>query len=261
MAADKSAPENQVPNARPRKVTSLLHDSGEHLAWTHANRRQNRFYVVNLPLVLGKIPVQITKYEADFKAAEKAIAEGTTWRTDHPFDYLCSPTQIYDRAREPKTFDRAATIIVAMEIAARRTNAPVNVYDFLRIMAADCFVDKFDTKRLTELEAAHEAMTSDERMTAFGPAFANKKFEEICLAMIEQSKEGLVRKLTEGYCATHYTCEKLMSFVNTHCPDLRVGPILQSGQHSISSGLGERAAAEGLRVPATIEQEQLAPCN
>ena len=260
MSSDITRAEGRQLNRRPELVTSLLHEWQFHDAWAYANRRAARFYVINLPVVLGNLAAGITKFAADFDEAERVIAEDTKWPDEHrSFEYECSHTQIYNIG-EPKSFGRAATIIVAMEIAAARELASLNVYDYLRILPAHYFVDRFDSKRLTDLEAAHEKMRHDEKVRKFG-ALAQKSFEEILLTNIEQSREGLIRSLTDGYCVTRYTAEKLMTFVNTNYPDLDIGPIRSSGQHSLSEGLGLRNAAQGLRVPRTIDPNEFSACR
>jgi hypothetical protein len=261
MNSETPLADGQQKRRRPDDVTSLLHGWERHDAWNYANRRASRFYVINVPLVLGRLRLMTTKAGAYFDAAEKVIAEQTTWHNDQPFDYTCSHTQIYPQnIREPKTFGRAVTIIVAMEMAAADTQPELDVYHYLRILPAHHFVDGFDQKRLQELEAAHNGMRVEEKVEKFGP-LAQKSFEDVCLASIEQSKAGLVTSLTEGYCVTKYTAEKLMTFVNSNYPELKVGPVLSSGQHSISEGLGEKNAAEGLRVPGTIDVKLLLPCR
>jgi hypothetical protein len=250
-------------NRRPHYVTSLLTGGEDHPTWAYANQRAVRFYVVNLEQVLGRMNLNVTGGRTYFDESEKDIQKNTIWRNDHPFVYECSHTQIYnDKIRNPKLFGHAATIIVAMEIAAREKNPTLNVYDYLRILPAQYFPDRFEAARLKALAEHHHDLPADQRIEKFGADAADKSFEEVCLAHIEQTRVGLLDDVASGDCLTKYTAAKIVEFVNSNYPaNLQIGPVRSAGEDgAYSEDLGRGNAVSGLRVPRTIPKEQLAPC-
>jgi hypothetical protein len=244
---------------RPQNVTELLFDSGVHPTWDFANRNKHRFYIINLEHILGRLHLQHTKTQPYFDAAENEIATQTTWQRQHPFEYRSSRTQIFpDKIRSPKLFGIAATIIVAMEIAAREQCPDLNVYDSLRILPAQYFVDRFHQLRLSELRTFYSSLTEEERIKRFGVENADKSFNDVCLQNIEQSRVDVLQQMAQGYCVTAYTARKLVSFVNNNFPEmLHVGPVRSSGEEADTDGLGTKNAVAGLRVPRTVPPSEL----
>lgn len=258
IAADK--PRNQ----RPIEVTALLHRGEVHGTWAFANRQKARFFVLNLELVLSQLHMLAhTKAQPYFAEAQSLIANETTWKTQHYFENLISHTQIYpDRIREAKIFGHAATIIVAMEVAANKLRPQLNVYDYLRILPATFFVDHFDKNRLQALSAFHTTMTPEDRAEKFGAAFAEKSFIDTCYLQIEQNRPDVVTEIADGYCATKYTAERLMAFVNkNYPPELHIGPVASSGEDADNMQLGTKKAAPSLRVPRGLPANELLPCR
>lgn len=243
-------------NRRPDNVTSLMCERDIDGAWfTHA-LRQNRFFIVNLGIVLSKIGFSgHTLAGPIFKKAEAIIADETKWSEQFPFGYACHPRHLAIKKRsQAKFFGHAATIIVAMEVAASDLKNPFNVYDFLRILPAQYFVDQFDAHRKAELIASYDAMSPADKVAKFGEEKAGHSFDRLCLSAIEQaSSDGLLDEIADGYCITKYTAELLEKFVNENFDrSLRVGPVMSSGADSESRGLGYKSACKALRVPKKL---------
>jgi hypothetical protein len=244
-------------------VTALLLGGEVHSTWNFANRRAIRFYVINLEHVIGRLNLQHTRSQPYFAQAQKLIADETQWKLQHPFDYQCSHTQVFpDKIRAPKYFGAAATIIVAIEIAALERQPALNVYDYLRILPATFFADQFDRKRLDELTAFHATMDPEERARKFGAEFADRSFNETSVAKIEQERRlELLGQMAGGACVTKYVADKLTLFVNENYPErLHIGPVRSSGEDAITDGLGGKNAAGHLRVPRSLPRESLPPC-
>jgi hypothetical protein len=254
---------SQSQNRRPENVISLLHAGEVQSGWYGANKRQNRFYVLNIREVLSALDLDHTLTRPYFQEAQRIIAEQTSWKAQYPFEYVSSHTQIYPRRRdEPKLFGHAATIIVAMEVAAREKQPTYNVYDQLRILSANYFVDRFDENKLRELTHYHSTLSSDAKREQFGESVATSTFEQTCLVKILQEwSENLLTQMVSGFCVTKYTAEKLIDFVNSNYPShLHVGPARASGEDAASQTLGHKNAAPALRVPKTIPVSEFAPC-
>ena len=256
-------------NGRPQNVAKLVMGAGEISPhWFAENRRANRFYVVNLPAVVGQMKLEHTKSAIYFQKAAETIAQDTSWKQQFDFEYKSSHTQIFPRTgnggstpQTAKLFGHAATIIVAMELAAREKRPDLNVYDHLRVLAAHFFVDHFTPERLAALSTYHGKLSTQERVQKFGAEAAEFSFEKTCLAAIEQYDGRLLQQLTQKYCVTHHTATKLVEFVNTNYPaELHVGPVRSSGDNAASIGLGTKNAAKDFRAPRNISQSELPPC-
>jgi hypothetical protein len=254
-------------NCRPAAVFSLLceanaadMDSG----WYFANKTQNRFFVVNLEHVMGALGIDYTRTRQYFEKASEVIAKETNWGSQYYSDYICSHTQLKPtRRHEAKHFGHAVTIIVAMEIAAAEKRINFNVYDTLRILPANYFVDRLDRQRLSALRAHYEAMSDHDRAEKFGTADATKSFDNLCLSRIGQAfSEGLLDEIAEGYCLTKFSADLIVKFITEHFPEsLSVGPVRVSGEDSISKGLGTKRAAAKLRVPRRLDRSKLSVCR
>lgn len=243
-------------NKRPQSVVSLLTERELHSEWfIHANRK-NRFFVTNLGTVLNLLPIGgHTKAGSYFKEAERIVREETEWGKQYAFEYRSHPRHLSDQKRlQAKLFGHAATIIVAMEVAAQQLKTQVNVYDLLRILPAHFFVDLFDQQRLTKLIEVYDAMPEADKVTRFGPEKAGFSFERQCLSAIAQpNSDDLLKQVTSGHCLTKFTAGLLMSFVNTHFDSaLHVGPVLVSGADAARTNLGTDSVAPSLRVPRTL---------
>jgi len=249
-------------NRRPADVRQLLCDHDVRLTFSNS-ARQNRFYVVNLVTVLDILELKHTQAGTYFDEAEEIIKNQTDWTKQLNFiEFKSHHVHINNSKRlEAKYFGHAVTIIVAMEVAALRLGKSCNVYDFLRVLPAMHYADRFDAHRLATLKQKYSEMLSDERARKFGPDQSSYSFERLCLAaMIQPHSTGLLEKMTEGYCVTRYTAERLVRFVNENFDEeLHVGPVVVSGGESVSRNLGTRAAAPELRVPKTLDQ--IDPCS
>lgn len=258
-----SRPEPQE-NRRPASVYALMQDGDVHPGWYLANKAQNRFYVLNLDYVMGVLAIDYTRARPYVERATATIAAETTWAEQYASDYECSHTQLSpDKRKGAKHFGRAAAIIVAMEIAAREKNNAINVYDWLRILPAQYFVDRLDRKRLEELQAFHAAMSEADRVAAFGEEDKAKPFDDLMLRRIDQEFSlGLLDEIVDGFCVTKYIANKIVGFINAHFPDrLHVGPVRISGQDGVSNGLGKQRAARNMRVPTNMDQDKLGLCQ
>jgi hypothetical protein len=249
-------------NKRPEDVTRLLYGGETHSEWFPANRRANRFFVINLSSVIGHLDLDHTKAQPYFSRAQQAIADQTNWRTQFRFDYQSSHTQIFPgKQRLPKLFGHAATIIVAMEFAAAEIEPGYNVYDYLRILPAQYFVDRFDAAVRERLMQSHNAMNVADRAAKFGAERAERSFDEVCLWKIDQEHStDLLQQITSGYCVTKYTAEKLAEFINEHYPEPKPFEIRSAGAEAVSNDLGTKNAAPALRVPRTRPTSELPLC-
>jgi hypothetical protein len=238
---------------RPVAVTDLLFEGEISPSWFIANKRMNRFFLLNLEPVLEDLNLDHTLAGPYFKDAAIVIASQTAWHTQYPFEYKSSHTQIFpDKRRKSKNFGHAVTIIVAMEKAAAVLKPGYNVYDKLRILAASYFVDSFDERRLGDLKKYYNALSAEDRIATFGVGADKKSFDQVLLEAIEQlPRRSVHEQLAKGHCGSKYVCEKLEAFINTKFPsDLNVGPVLQSGaEDATNSALGRKNAAPDLRVP------------
>jgi hypothetical protein len=251
-------------NRRPAKVTSLICQGGVYDDWFFANKSKNRFYVVNLNRVMGELNINWTVTKPYFEQAREIILLETNWQSDYSSTYECSHTQLQPpKANEAKHFGHAATIIVAMEMAAREKDPNYNVYNFLRILPAQYFVDRLDQSRFEELAKCYDNWNESERIEKFGDRAIEKSFEDLCLECIEHSFcVDLLSEIASGHCITSYTADLLINFVNNHFPQkFHVGPVLGSGQDSISKMLGTKRAALSLKVPKRINQDKFEPCQ
>jgi hypothetical protein len=253
-------------NRRPVDVDSLLYQGNTHPTFALANRQKKRFFITNLARVLSQIPLAHSGNLAPhfFDEAKRVITSETAWSLQLAFKYECSHIQIFPgRLTEPKFFGNAATLIVALELAAAALVPGLNVYDMLRILPADFFVDGFDTARLDALIAYHAKLTASERTRLFGPEFANMDFLETCCTKIEQlGRTGLPGEMADGYCVTRQVAERLSGFINgNYPPHLRVGLVRASGDHGTVARLGHKAAASQLVVACDVDQQTLPLCR
>jgi hypothetical protein len=230
--------------------------------WDFANRQKLRFFVVNVALVLGRLHLPHTNAKPYFATARRVIVNETEWHSQHGFQYESSHTQIYpEKRRLPKYFGHAVTIVVAMEMAARELNPELNVYDFLRILPADYFVDRLDRTRLDALIKHHDALSPEQRAERFGPEFAQRSFLDTCTAKIDQ-RVDVASQVADGFCLTKFTAGKLREFINQNYPaELHVGAVRSCGEDADIAGLGTKHAAALLRVPEVYPLDQLPPCR
>lgn len=247
-------------NRRPGNVADLLIGGELHSTWYHANARSNRFFLVNMQHVLARLGITYTNTQRYLEQAEAIIATETEWPRQLPFEYRSSHVQLSpEKLTKPKRFGHAATIIVAVEIMAKERDPRFNVYDLLRILPAQYFVDRFDLAQLNSLKEYYESLSDSEKAGIFGHAAVSHSFERVCLDTMEQPhRNGLLEQLAAGFCVTKYTADKLVEFVENHFPpQLHVGPARSSGEDSIARGLGNKNAAPSLRVPRTLPIERL----
>jgi hypothetical protein len=256
-------------NQRPERVESLLLEGGVFDGWFLANRHHTRFYVLNLEKVLTDLDPKHTKLEAIFRAAERAIAEETTWHAQYRFEYRSSHTQIFPEKRfKAKLFGHAATIIVAMELIAAEIDPGYNVYDYLRIVPATFFIDRFNRNQLRRLDDHYASLTPEEREAQFGDLIA-ASFEQVLLNALEQAKsERLLEQMVAGHTVTPWICDRLREFVATNFPaELHLDETRHSGDPDKADAepemtpLGSKGAAPALRVPRRRDAEKLPTCR
>ena len=251
-------------NRRPTDVINLVIDGDElPTGWAFADQRHVRFFVINLELVMNELRLQPANTGLYFKRAKKLIADQMKWSEQHEFNYECAKAQVSQQNRRlAKLFGTAATIIVGMEMAAEELRPGFNVYDYLRILPARHFVDRFDQERLDALIRFHAQITRDERARDSGPEFADTLFEATCFQKIGQNRPNVIAQLATGFCSTKFTANALMNFINERYPsELHVGPVRISGdQEAHSNSLGTKRAAPDLRVPSGMPLETLVQC-
>jgi hypothetical protein len=250
-------------NRRPESVTSLMCERDVYPAWYISNKGKNRFFIVNIDYVMGRLDIDYTRTRVYFEKATELIRKETQWNQEYGSDYESSHTQINPtRRHEAKHFGHSVAIIVAMEVAATEKNMEFNVYDWLRILPAQYFVDRFDKARLDALVEAYTGLSDSERAAKFG-ADSKLPFGDLCLTRIEQRfSSGLLDDIVQGHCITKFTANLLMKFINESFPEhLHVGPVVASGMEAVSDGLGTKRAAPRLRVPKTLDQHELGECR
>jgi hypothetical protein len=232
----ESAPSPRGSN-RPRDPIRLLVDRDVKTLWQARNFRSNRFSVVNLEFVIGRLGLEHTNAKKYFEKAKIAIdADG--WNGLYRFDYGCSHTHIYpNNLREARQFGHAATVIVAMEFAAAELEPGYDVYTVLRILPATYFVDLFDR---AELEKARKTI---------------EKFDEHCLSAIGQEfDKKLLDQHSWGMTITKAVAEKLLAHLKSKIPAAKYGPVRCSGdpdQHTKS--LATKNRASDLTIPVTLD--------
>jgi hypothetical protein len=245
-------------NARPERVTDLLYQGGVHQGWYAAARAKNRFYVLNLGHVLGELNIAHTRMETYFKDAGTRVGQQTAWGAKYPIEFGCNFTHIYPGKREePKQFGAAATIIFVLEEYAAKHRPDFNVYDWLRIVPAQSYVDRLDRTRYVLLQDQYAKLSADERTNLFG-AEPPTSFDEVCSRAASQPSHDIVRHLAIGSCVTQFVAEQIQDVINTKFPShLHVGPVLCSGQEGFSKKLGTKNAHEELRVIKLRSADQL----
>jgi hypothetical protein len=246
-------------SGRPQKVTDLLWNpevaDGE--GWFTENIKKKRFFVIGVADVMATLGVSAHNSMSYFTNAERIVATETAWKTQHNFNYECSNVQLRDKALYgPRSFGKSATLIVAMEAAAREREPDYNVYANLRILSAHYFVDHFDEERLNKLRAIYEGWNDTERAERF-PDGHELTFDKTCAVAIGQwSNPCPLNDMSVGHCATELVCNKLISFIKDHyLPELHVGPTRKAGDDKRSdSKLGTKHASDRLRVPRSLSK-------
>ncbi|MEM1195665.1 MAG: hypothetical protein AAGH57_06140 [Pseudomonadota bacterium] len=260
--------ENSTPaNKRPERVDTFLFEGDVFEGWHLENSSKNRFYLVNLETVMSRLGVKTHSFSHTLDQAQKAIIQDTDWRDQYFFDFKCSNTQLKNRSRfAPKLFDRAATIIVAMELRAKEVAPEYNVYDYLRIVPATYFVDEFRLATLRDLEAHFRGFKPEEKADFFGE-HAARTFQETALGALGQKTNGdLLSLMATGYTATRWMCDGLRQLVQDAFPEeYHLGATLHAGSEDAADyddeiRLGSKAAAKSLKVPRNRQPGQLNPC-
>jgi hypothetical protein len=254
-------------NRRPEQVSALFFQGEAYNNWALRNWRKRRFYVLNLRHAMEAMRVAHTTLGPAFNWAPKMISEETTWGKQYAGDYTCSRTQVYpEEYGKAKHFDKAVAIIVALERYAQENDRSFNVYEYLRIVPAFYFVDRFDAAKLAALEERFAQMSEADRLAAFRPIgdkeLAGLSFSEICLIHLEQvDQSGLLPEMAAGACVTRYVADALVAFVNAAFPrELHIGPVREAGDDSATNlNLGTGDAAAALRVPRYRDPAELPP--
>ena len=258
-SAPPDAQRQPTGNCRPERVERLLVEGETHDHWFTANRKANRFFVVNLQHVIAQITLEHTTAGKYFDKAEETIRDRTKWRDQYRFEYASSHVQIYPRnVREKKFFGHAATIIVALELAAADKRPDFNVYDYLRILPSQYFVDRFDAAMYKRMVDSFNGMRVEDRMEKFG---SEGPFDAIALKAIDQEiSANLLNEMSFGFCVTKYTAKKFAEFAAKFFPELAIGPVRSAGEESVSDVLGSKISAPSLRVKRTWGLAELPPC-
>jgi len=260
--------ENTPPaNKRPERVDTFLFDGDVFEGWHLENSSKNRFYLVNLETVMSRLGVKYHSFSHVLDQAQTTIINDTDWRDQYFFDFKCSNTQLKNRSRfAPKLFDRAATIIVAMELRAKEVAPDYNVYDYLRIVPATYFVDEFRLATLRDLEAYFRKFSAEEKAEIFGE-HAAPTFQETALGALGQKTNGdLLSLMATGYTATRWMCNGLTQLVQNAFPEeYHLGETLHAGSEDAADyddeiRLGSKPAAKSLKVPRNRQPQQLNPC-
>ena len=233
---------------RPESLIDLFSGGKPYEGWESYNWKRRRFYILNLRYILGALRLSHTSSDVYFLEARKEINSKTTWPMQFKGDYSCSKTQIYPRnAESPKLLDKAAAIIVALELAAAR-EGEVNIYDFLRIVPAFYFLGGLTRRRLDELRRHYAEENLRWRKDATGLANPPGTFDAACAQVIRQPSPQILTELTQGFCATRAVVDAIGYFVERAFPaDLSVGSVQTAGNGG-AEGLGVRDAAPSLRV-------------
>jgi hypothetical protein len=162
----------------------------------------------------------------------------------------------------PKHFGIAATIIVAMEVAAAELKPGLDVYEYLRIIPAQYFVDRLEAARLEKLRTYYAGLSEADRVEKFGEKGRSTSFDAVCLTHLGQTySDALLDEHSAGFCVTRYVADLLLEFVNKNFPaEYHVGPVYASGEESISTGLGiKNKAARSVRVPKSLPRDKIEP--
>ena len=223
---------------RPDDPTALLLDSDIHDLWQAENFKKNRFVVMNLDLVIGRIGLNHTTAKKYFDKARDSIA-ANGWRTRYNFEYECSHTQIYPGARaDPRQFGHAATSIVALEYAAEELEPGYNVYEKLRILPCTYFVDLFDRDQLQKAR------------------LKDATFDERCLKAIGQEfDKSLLDQHSWGMTVTKPIAEKLHAFITAEVEGAKLGPVRCAGDPARrSKKLATKNSATDMSVVTTLTQ-------
>jgi len=249
--------EPNVTNRRPKDLMQLFSDRAVELTFGNTSR-QNRFYVANIIPVMNSLKLRHTTSDASvvFKQAATEIKAQKDWI--ETFDYLkfeAHPNHVSNAKRtQPKYLETAVTIIVAMEVAARAATTPINVYDYLRILPAMHFVDRFDVNRLQALESAYGRLSEEDKKGKFGED-ALLSFQDLCLkSMAQPLGSRLLSEMAAGYCVTRDAAEKFAAFINANFEQaLQVGPVRVAGAETGLPNLGTKFAATTFVVPQIID--------
>lgn len=252
-------------NSRPANIQDLMLHGAIDRRWTAVNRDKNRFFVTNLDPVITDLGLQHTNAGDLFKKATLAVLNETAWVKQSgfdPADFGCSKTQIYPKDRgNAKLFGRTVTIVMALDLfnSELPANRRINVYDQLRILPAQYFVDKFDDKRFVALSEWYDALAESVRHQKFGER-APPTFAEAAILHLGQHETHLLQEMTVGHTVSKYVADKFVDFVRAKCPDdLHLGPVKIAGEepHDPRTLLGTRAAAPALRVPKEFKPSEI----
>lgn len=230
------------PNRRPDDVRDLLMEGRPGHHWASANRTLNRFFVVNLEWVIAELGVNHTTTGEYFQEARRVIAHETAWPQETPFIFECSKIQIAPKKRhDAKLFGHAATIVVAMEMAATHMKSNINIYDYLRIFDAGFYIEGFD---LPTLERCSDSIPD---------------FERNVTEHSGQFEKSLVRQMAQGFTVSRHVAESIVSFVEQHLPGIEIGSVRRAGdaEASVYHSAPRRGAAPALRVPRYRAPEEL----
>ncbi|MDP3737497.1 MAG: hypothetical protein Q8R02_08905 [Hyphomonadaceae bacterium] len=233
-----------------------------HDGWIGAGAlKKNRFYILNLQTVIGKLGIAPTTMSNAFKEFGPLIAQETEWAKQVPAKFGCNHTHIQTTKQlQPKQFGHAVTIIFVLDKYAQKIGADFDVYDYLRIIPAQYFIDGFDKDHYNALVKFYAEMKVADRIAIFGDD-PPPNFDVACLNAIDQPpKSGLILQMAWGFCVTRYVADHVRQFINSKFPkDRHVGLVLASGQESNTEGASSKNAASDLRVPRLRAVEELVP--
>jgi len=157
-------------------------------------------------------------------------------------------------------FEAAVAVIFVLDEIAAKERPDYNVYDHLRIIPAQYFIDDFLADRRDKLTAYYAELGVEDRKKLFGEK-APAKFDEAVQGAIGQARSAdLVKQLAHGHTVTWFVADQIRTLINSKFPEeFHVGPILSAGQTSMDRKQRTRNAVETLNVPSARLQSQLAP--
>lgn len=247
-------------SGRPERVSDLLYQGGIYPVWWAHNRQKNRFYILNVQEVMGQLNVPHTSMAQYFNDAPDQMKNETSWASQYPLSFGCHHNQIFpDKLLAPKIFDHAVTIIFVLEKYAKAKRQDLNVYDHLRIIPAQYFIDDLDKARYDSLAQHYRSLSDSDRRTIFD-AGPNVSLDEAVATAVSQGVKNsiILKQMSWGHCVTRYVADHVRQYINGRFPvEFHLGPVLASGQEGNYAKGGSKNAVPQLKVKKMIRPEEL----
>lgn len=248
---------------RPAGFFDLFISNGMNAEKVSRLEEANRFIVVNLEQLVDELDIAYSAAQHLLDRAAQAVKDETNWSSSFDTVWKTSKMQLQrDSQRSGKMPAKAATIIVALELAAHEKNKRINIYERTGILECNHFVDLFDTDRLNALTRHYDSLSEADRAAKFGESARTESFEDVCLKEAGQPfSTGLLAQMAKGDCAPQKLCGNLVNFINqSRFPkELHVGAeALESGdERARNLKLGRGNAAKALRYSKNIDIAKL----